>query len=140
MKILFVATFSPIVADPAAAKAFYARDIGLSFDHQQGDYVYTEGLAGTKHFGLWPLAEAAQACFGRPTWPRELPVPQAALELEVDDVAAAAAEMESKGHRLLHATRTEPWGQTIARLLSPDGLIVGLCRTPWLREKTAAAP
>lgn len=26
----------------------------------------------------------------------------------------------------------EPWQQTIARLLSPEGLIVGVCHTPWL--------
>jgi catechol 2,3-dioxygenase-like lactoylglutathione lyase family enzyme len=133
MKILFVATFSPIVSNPAVSQAFYAKDLGLTFDHQQGDYVFTEKLAGAKHFGLWPLSEAAQACFGSTQWPDRMPVPQAALELEVDDVEASAREMEAKGHKLVHPTRKEPWGQTIARLMSPDGLLVGLCHTPWLR-------
>jgi uncharacterized glyoxalase superfamily protein PhnB len=60
-------------------------------------------------------------------------VPQGTLELEVDDVAAAAAELETRGHRLVHGARTEPWGQTVARVMSPEGLLVGLTHTPWLR-------
>ena len=52
--------------------------------------------------------------------------PQATIEFEVADVAAAAAELESKGHTLIHGPRTEPWGQVIARLLGPEGLLVGV--------------
>jgi catechol 2,3-dioxygenase-like lactoylglutathione lyase family enzyme len=136
MKILFIATFSPIVSDPAVSQNFYIEGLGLRFDQKIGDYVHTEKLPGMKHFGLWPLQEAAEACFGTKHWPKDVPVPQAGLELEVEDVAEAAREVEAKGHRLLHPARTEPWGQTIARLLSPDGLIVGLCHTPWLHEPT----
>jgi hypothetical protein len=33
---------------------------------------------------------------------------------------------------LIHGARTEPWGQTIARLLSADGLLIGLTNTPHL--------
>lgn len=132
MKILFVASCSPIVADPSAAQRFYVDGMGLAFEGKQDDYVHTEQLAGMKHFGLWPLAHAAQACFGTDAWPAELRVPQAALEFEVDDVAGAERELIARGHTLLHATRVEPWGQTIARLLSPDGLLVGVCHTPWL--------
>ena len=139
MKILFIAGFAPIVADPAAAKAFYAGKLALPLDQQIGDYTFTHELAGAKHFGLWPLAEAAQSCFGRKRWPRDVPVPQAALELEVDDVAAAAAELEAGGQRLIHGARTEPWGQTIARLLSPDGLLIGLCHTPALHDDSGTA-
>ena len=62
-----------------------------------------------------------------------MPVPQATIEFEVDDVAEAAGELEAKGYRLLHGARTEPWGQTVARLLSPEGLIVGFSYTSWLR-------
>jgi hypothetical protein len=31
------------------------------------------------------------------------------------------------------ATRTEPWGQTVARLLSPKGLVVGVSYAPSMR-------
>jgi hypothetical protein len=47
-------------------------------------------------------------------------------------VADGAAELEAAGHRLLHGARTEPWGQTVARLQSPEGLVVGLSFAPWL--------
>jgi hypothetical protein len=29
--------------------------------------------------------------------------------------------------------RTEPWGQTVSRLLSPEGLLIGITFTPWMR-------
>jgi len=130
MKVLFVASFSPIVADPKSARRFYLDGFDLPLDQSVGDYVFGDKLGGVKHFGLWPLAEAAEACFGSPTWPAGTKVPQASIEFEVDDVAAAAKELVAKGHQLLHDPRTEPWGQTIARVLSPDGLVIGVCYTP----------
>lgn len=132
MNVLFIAGFAPIVRDVPASQTFYRTTLGLPLTQQTGDYIHTSALAGAKHFGLWPLTEAARSCFGDPTWPADIPAPQATIEFEVDDVAAAAAELEAAGHRLLHATRTEPWGQTVARLLSPEGLLVGVCHTPWL--------
>ena len=48
----------------------------------------------------------------------------------------AAAELAGQGFRMIHETKTEPWGQTIARFLGPEGLLIGLCTTPWLHENT----
>ena len=93
--------------------------------------------AGAKHFGVWPLAQAAQACFGTPEWPSERTVPQASIEFEVADAAAvspAAEELEGEGFDLLHGAREEPWGQTVARLQSIDSLIVGISYAPWLHR------
>ena len=137
MHIRFVASCAPIVGDPARSQAFYRDALGLAFEGGAGDYVFTERLGGVKHFGLWPLAEAAQACFGTPDWPATVPVPQASVEFELDDAAAVAAasdELRGRGHALLHPVKREPWGQTIARLLSPEGLLVGVCYTPWFHE------
>ena len=134
MKVLFIASFSPIVSDVPASHAFYLDGLGLSFEKHVGDYVFSEQTAGAKHFGLWPLSEAAEACFGMREWPGDTRVPQASLELEVEDVAQAAAELAQKGLTAIHPPRTEPWGQTVARYLSPDGLLIGVCRTPWLHE------
>ena len=67
-------------------------------------------------------------------WPDTHPVPQASVEFDVDDVEAAARELESRGYRLLHGARTEPWGHGIARLQSADGVIVGVSYTPWMRD------
>jgi len=118
------------VRDVDAARTFYQDALGLSFEGEDGDYRFTHKLDGTKHFGLWPLSKAARACFGTPEWPAELPIPQASIEFEVADVAAAAAELRQDGYQLLHDAKTEPWGQITARLLSPEGLLVAVCYTP----------
>src|SRR5580704_6005883 len=110
MDVQFVTSFAPIVRDTESSRSFYGNDLGLSFEGKEGDYVFTHQLEGTKHFGLWPLSEAATACFGTTEWPSEIPVPQASIEFEVSDVAAAASELAAKGHRLIHEAQTEPWG------------------------------
>jgi len=132
MKVLFVAGFGPIVRDMDAALRFYRDTIGLPLE-ESGD-VSTEKVDGVKHFGLWPLADAAESCFGSRDWPSNVAAPQAWIEFDVEDVAAAAGELRAKGYQLLVAPKTEPWGQTVARLLSPEGIIVGVTITPWMRE------
>jgi catechol 2,3-dioxygenase-like lactoylglutathione lyase family enzyme len=131
MDILFISSFAPIVTDKAATKKLYVDTFGLAFEDADG-YLHTDQIDGAKHFGLWPLEQAAEACFGTKEWPSNVPTPQASLEFEVEDVAAAAHELEDRGYQLLHGARTEPWGQTVARLLSPEGLIVGVSYAPQL--------
>jgi catechol 2,3-dioxygenase-like lactoylglutathione lyase family enzyme len=135
MEVLFVASVAPIARDVDASRSFYRDVLGLSFEGVAGDYLFTHQLEGAKHFGVWPLGEAATACFGNPEWPSEIPVPQASVEFEVPDVAAAAAELESKGYDLIHGSRTEPWGQVTARLISPEGLLVAVCYSPWFHDQ-----
>ena len=107
------ASVAPIVRDADAAGLFYRDALGLVFEGGDGDYVFTHKLEGTKHFGLWPLSEAATACFGSSEWPTEIPFPQASIEFEVADVAAAAEELKAKGYRLIHERRTEPWAKLL---------------------------
>ena len=60
-------------------------------------------------------------------------IPQASIEFEVEDaeeVAAAGDELQQADYELLHPARTEPWGQTVASLLTQDGLIVGISYAP----------
>ncbi len=130
MDVQFVTSIAPIVRDPETSRSFYRDALGLTFEGEAGDYVFTHKLEGTKHFGLWPLSEAAHACFDTTEWPVDIPAPQASIEFEVADVTAAAAELAEKGYRLIHDARTEPWGQITARLLSPEGLLVAVCYTP----------
>ena len=103
MEVQFVASVAPIVRDAEVARAFYGDALGLSFEGSDGEYVFTQKLDGTKHFGLWPLSEAATACFGTTEWPSEIPVPQASIEFEVADVAAAAKELEARGYGENHS-------------------------------------
>ena len=129
MNVLFISSFAPIVTDKAATKRLYVDTFGLDLEDSDG-YLHSEKVEGVRHFGLWPLEQAAEACFGTKDWPADVPRPQASVEFEVDDVAEAAKELEARGYQLLHGARTEPWGQTVARLLTGDGLIVGISYAP----------
>jgi catechol 2,3-dioxygenase-like lactoylglutathione lyase family enzyme len=135
LKVLFVAGFGPIVRSPTESKRFYVDTLGLSLAPMEhdADYLHCQ-LDGVRHFALWPLAQAAQSCFGASQWPADVPVPQAWLELDVEDVASAAGVLKQRGYKLLVDHRTEPWGQVVSRLLSPEGVLVGLTITPWLRK------
>ena len=64
MDVQFLTSIAPIVRDSEASRSFYADALGLGFEGQGGEYRYTHELKGVKHFGLWPLSEAANACFG----------------------------------------------------------------------------
>jgi catechol 2,3-dioxygenase-like lactoylglutathione lyase family enzyme len=133
MNIEFVASVAVITPDPPQSRRFYVDTLGLPLSSESGDDYVHAALPGTKHFGVWPLSQAAQACFGAAQWPERLPVPQASIEFDVSDPAAvqsAADELAAAGYELLHPARQEPWGQTVARLLSPEGLIVGISYVP----------
>ena len=135
MKIEFVTSVAVITPKPAESRRLYMDTLGLPLKQLDGDYFASEEIGGCKHFGVWPLEQAAQACFGTTSWPAEVPVPQASVEFEVADadaVAAGAEELRSQGYELLHDARQEPWGQTVARLISPEGAVVGLSFAPSL--------
>ena len=135
MQIQFISSFAVITQDPAESRRLYVDALGLPLQAADGDdYLHSEDIGGSNHFGVWPLAQAAQACFGTPEWPSDRPVPQASVEFEVEDAAAveaAAKEMEERGYPLLHHARQEPWGQTVARLISPENVVVGISYAPW---------
>src|SRR5690349_1066597 len=137
MKVLFVAGFGPIVRDMETSSRLYGETLGLPLEGD-ANYMHTESLDGVKTFALWPLSAAAESCFGTARWPDDVPAPHAWIEFDVEDIDAAAKELEARGYRLLVARRTEPWGQTVTRFLSPEGLLVGVTVTPWMREGDGA--
>jgi catechol 2,3-dioxygenase-like lactoylglutathione lyase family enzyme len=141
MDVLFVATVAVIVADPSRSRRLYMGALGLPLEGEGDGYYSSGNIPGTKHFGVWPLSEAAESCFGTPEWPAGLAVPQVSIEFEVADVEAVAAageELRGAGYELLHGARTEPWGQTVTRLLTEDGVIVGISYTPPFHEEDPA--
>ena len=133
--VLFIAGFGPIVREATASRKLYNRVLGIRFKEEEGAYLHTESLNGAKTFALWPLSQAAKSCFGKDSWPNEIPAPQAWLEFDVDDVEQATAELESRGYRMLVKNQKEPWGQTVSRFLSPEGLLIGITLTPSMREE-----
>lgn len=137
IEVLFIAGFGPVSESNDASIAFYVQTLGLPLKPMEGnaDYLLSEEsqLPGAKHFAVWPLAQAATSCFGEAQWPSEYPIPQGWIEYEVQDLDSATRILSEKGYRLLVTNRIEPWGQTVTRLLSPEGLLTGLTITPWLR-------
>src|SRR5688500_3368005 len=96
MKIEFIASVAIITPKPAESRKLFMDTLGLPLEpHAGDDYYFSERIAGSKHFGVWPLSQAAEACFGTKEWPSDRPVPHACFEFEVADkegVASAAEE------------------------------------------------
>ncbi len=137
MNIEFLSTVAVITPDTTSSRKLYVEALGLPLEGQGDGYHHSEQIAGCKSFGIWPLSQAAKACFGTGEWPTERLVPQVSIEFDVADAAAvdpAARELQQAGYELLHAAREEPWGQMVARLQSPEGAIVGISYAPVLHD------
>jgi catechol 2,3-dioxygenase-like lactoylglutathione lyase family enzyme len=135
LKVLFIAGFGPIVRDTAQSRKLYSEVLGIPFKEESGGYLHTEALQGAKTFALWPLSQAARSCFGNDSWPEDIPFPQAWLEFDVESVENATADLESQGYRILVKNKKEPWGQIVSRLLSPEGILIGITFTPSMRTE-----
>lgn len=137
MRIESMTSVAVITTDASASRALYLDAFGLPLHRLDGDYFASDEIPGCRHFGVWPLAQAAEACFGTRTWPQGVARPQVSIEFEVTDAAAvseAAQELRSLGYDVLHEAKTEPWGQVAARMLSPEGALVGVSYAPSLHD------
>jgi catechol 2,3-dioxygenase-like lactoylglutathione lyase family enzyme len=136
MRTLFIAGFGPVVSDLRASRSFYESTLGLSLEGDD-DYRHSETVDGCRHFALWQLEDAAESCFGTRRWPAHLPVPTAWIEFEAENMVEAVEQLQRDGYSLLVSDRTEPWGQVVTRLLSPEGLLAGVTISPWMRPELA---
>src|SRR5436309_14367446 len=129
MNVQFIASFAVISPDMERSRKLYVDTLGLPLGTgKDSDYLHSEEVDGAKHFGVWPLWQAAEACFGTREWPADRTRPQASVEFDVESpeaVATGAGELEQAGFELLHPARREPWGQTVAGVISSEGLIGG---------------
>ncbi len=64
MKPSSVAGLGPIVRDIDVSRAFWGEGLGIGLDEAAPGYWTTDDLDGVKAFALWPLAHAAESCFG----------------------------------------------------------------------------
>lgn len=134
MDVSFISSVAIITTDPAESGKLYLDALGLPLTAMEGDdYVHGEDLEGAKHFGVWPLSQAAQVCFGAPEWPSDRPVPQVCVEFDMPTVEAvqpAVDELRAQGFDVLHDADRMPWGQTVAHLQSSEGALIGVGFTP----------
>ena len=104
MNIEFLATVAVITPDPINSRNLYVEALGLPLQGEGDGYYHSE---------------------------------QVSIEFDVADASAvepAAQELERSGYELLHGAREEPWGQTVARLQSPEGAIIGISYAPVLHD------
>ena len=78
MDVQFIASVAAITPDPSVSRRLYVDALGLPLTGSQDDYLHSEDIDGSKSFGVWPLTQPAQACFGTPDWPADRPVPPTA--------------------------------------------------------------
>ena len=129
-----MASIAEIVEDMAAAVAFYRDVLGLDVEWTEGTGYAMAKVPGAMHFGIWSREEAAEATLGDKEAASRIPL-GFTIEFEVDEVQAASDTLESNGvERVARAPRTEDWGQTTSRFLSPSGALCGFAETPWARE------
>ncbi len=139
MKSRFIGAVGVITNSLDDGHALFVDALRLPLRQAKGtQFLHSEKLDGSKYFGVWPLSEAAKSCFGVETWPADRVVPQSFIEIEVEspaEVERVASELESRGHPLLHGPRTDPWGQTVARIQTDTGLIIGVSYVPWMHRR-----
>lgn len=108
MNIKFVATMAVVAPDPSRSRGLYVDALGLPLEGEDGGYLHSETIPGCKSFGIWPLSQAAQACFGHSQWPADRPVPQVSIEFDVSSAHAvvdAVAELAEAGHDSIRLAR-----------------------------------
>src|SRR5271166_1279882 len=109
MNIEFLSTVALIAPDPRASRKLYVDALGLPLESQGGDYQPQRAARRLPVSRLWPIAQAAEACFGTPHWPAERPVPRVSIEFDVRDAEAvgpAARELvQAPPGQAVHAAR-----------------------------------
>jgi hypothetical protein len=86
-----------IAADPQQSHKLFIDALGLPLEGGGDGYYSSGSIRGSTHFGVGPLSQAAEACFGTPEWPADRVVPQASIEFDVEDpkaVAPASGELQ----------------------------------------------
>jgi len=115
------------VPDVARAVAFWERAFGLAvrFAHDSG--TYTELETGATALGF--VAESTAAANGGAFQPTRAAAPPPGIEIALctADVGAAWQRALDAGAVAVKAPTVKPWGQTVAYVRDPDGVLVELC-------------
>jgi catechol 2,3-dioxygenase-like lactoylglutathione lyase family enzyme len=98
------------VPDVPRAMAFYVRAFGLS-----GRFISDDGDYGELETGAVTLAFASES------------LGEANLPFATTDVAAAVQQSIAAGGALVVEPKVKPWGQTVAYVRDPNGVLFEIC-------------
>ena len=74
MDVQFIASIAVITPDPSVSRKLYVDALGLPLTaSEDDDYLHSEDIGGSESFGVWPLTQVVQACFGTRDWPTDRP-------------------------------------------------------------------
>jgi hypothetical protein len=139
MRGLFVAGFGSIVREREASRHFYGDDLGTRLDAEADGYLHTEGLAGGKDLRALAARASGGAVLRRPTVARTRPRPARLARVRRGRSGGRDVGATHQGVCPLGRARVEPWGQTVTRLLAPEGILVGVTHTPSMRGPDAGS-
>ena len=60
MNVLFIASVAVVAADPPQSRKLFMDALGLPLEGEGDGYYSSESIPGSKHFGVWPLSQAAR--------------------------------------------------------------------------------
>ena len=113
------------VDDVRKSLAFYQQAFGfpVRFEHESGDWGELEtGATRLSFCSRRLLAEAKKH-----TLRADPEKPCFEIAFMVADVEAALQHALDAGAAMVQAVETMPWGQTVAYVADPDGVLVELC-------------
>ena len=105
--------------DPERTRAFYRETLGLAIHREFG----TGPERGTVYF----LGNGLLEVSGRSEQP---PAPGLQLWLQVENAAAAHAELAERGVEILRPPQQEPWGLIEMWIADPDGVRIVVVEIP----------
>ncbi|MFF0223130.1 VOC family protein [Streptomyces sp. NPDC004629] len=105
--------------DPERSRVFYGEQLALA--------VYREFGTGPERGTVYFLGGGFLEVSGRSDTP---PSPALQLWLQVEDAAAAHAELRAKGVEIVRPPVREPWGLIETWIADPDGIRIVLVQVP----------
>ncbi|MCB1396240.1 MAG: VOC family protein [Rhodobacteraceae bacterium] len=122
MKLAYVI---PYVDDVALTLDFYERAFGVTrrFLHESGTYGEVETGATTLSFTARSLMRELGKALGQ----ADPHAPVFEIAFATDDVPAAYSRAVAAGAVPMQDPAQMPWGQTVAYVSDPNGILVELC-------------
>jgi len=116
------------VTDPSRSLAFYSAAFGFErrFVTKENDYGELVSGGTTLAFASKDLAKSNLDGVIVTDVDGEHPL-GVEIALVVPDVRAAVESAEAAGAKVLKQASTKPWGQTVAYVRAPDGVLIELC-------------
>jgi len=119
-----------IVYVPAveATIGFYERAFGLKrrFVSEDGDYGELETAGVTLSFASESLASSNLPAGFQPHRPGQLPF-GSEIGFTTSDVQQIVNQAIDSGATLVSEPREKPWGQTVAYIRDPNGVLIEIC-------------